>query len=237
MIPNATGKFRFTLTGDDRTMLKIGKSLSLNCPQYNASDSGEIDLRAGTAYPIYASLEQDGGEAFINVTVEGPGMSPTPLPESWLLPVVRPAKTDSWREAAAATITNAANPAISAKIRQGPDGIAMRVEQPLLEGLYTVIVPDPVQETLPQLTADKGCFPLCVTENAEESRIEPLTADERTLISRQVPIVFADSYDELERSLAGKSFGRELWRIPGTLLFILLIVECFLTRWITQNRQ
>ena len=57
------------------------------------------------------------------------------------------------------------------------------------------------------------------------------------MVLRLAPIAFADSYEELELSLAGKSFGRELWRIPAMLLFFLLIGECFLTRWITKNRQ
>lgn len=236
LIPSATGKFRFTLTGDDRTSLEIGNKLSLKSQFYNSSDSGEIDLRADTVYPISASLEQDGGEAFINVTVEGPGLSPTPLPENWLLPI-RNTKTDSWREAVAVTITNAANSVINAKIRQNADGIAMRVEQPLLQGLHIVNLPESVQEWLPQLTGEKDSFPLCVMENAGESNFEPLSDDERAILTRLAPIAFADSYEELELSLAGKSFGRELWRIPAMLLFILLISECFLTRWITKNRQ
>ena len=45
------------------------------------------------------------------------------------------------------------------------------------------------------------------------------------------------SVDDLQKALLGKTFGRELWRIPAMVLFMLLILETVLTRWICIQRR
>lgn len=74
-------------------------------------------------------------------------------------------------------------------------------------------------------------------EDPKESQLEALTSDEQTLILRQADITLARSFNDLQKVLIGKTFGRELWRIPAIVLFVLLILEVVLTRWIHLQRK
>jgi hypothetical protein len=106
-----------------------------------------------------------------------------------------------------------------------------------MQGLYEVAVPRrprPVGWAISPAPTDT--FPMCVTENPAESRLDALTPDEQAIILRQADITVARSFDDLQSALRGKTFGRELWRIPALALFALLLLEAFLTRWICIQR-
>jgi hypothetical protein len=124
-----------------------------------------------------------------------------------------------------------------AKLRYGEDGLALRTDSPLMQGIYDVKVPAAAAGWLGHLAGENDSFPLCVTENPEESRLDALTADEQALIARQADVTVARSFEDLQKALRGKTFGRELWRIPALALFALLILEPALTRWIFVQRQ
>jgi hypothetical protein len=124
-----------------------------------------------------------------------------------------------------------------AKIRSGEEGLALRTDSPLMQGLYEVSVPAAAAGWLGHLASTNDTFPICVTENPAESRLDALTPDEQAIILRQADITVARSFDDLQSALRGKTFGRELWRIPALALFALLLLEAFLTRWICIQRK
>jgi hypothetical protein len=114
----------------------------------------------------------------------------------------------------------------------------MRTDSPLMQGLYKVSVPAAAAQWLGHLAGEEGTeFPICVTENPEESRLTPLSTDEQAIIARQSDVMQTESFEDLQRALRGKTFGRELWRIPAIALLILLLAECILTRWIAFQRR
>lgn len=127
---------------------------------------------------------------------------------------------------------------MQAKIRSGEDGIAMRSDSPLMQGIYGVRVPAEATKWLEHLVmGTNSVFPICVTENPAESRLDALTPDEQAILQGQINLSVAHTYDDLRSALRGKNFGRELWRIPALALFILLILEAVLTRWICIQRK
>ena len=101
----------------------------------------------------------------------------------------------------------------------------------------TVRVPAAAEGWLGHLSNGNETFPLCVMENPQESKLDALTADEQAIIARQADITVAHSFEDLQKALLGKTFGRELWRIPALILFALLILETVLTRWICIQRK
>ena len=98
-------------------------------------------------------------------------------------------------------------------------------------------VPAAAEGWLGHLSNGNETFPLCVMENPQESKLDALTADEQAIIARQADITVAHSFEDLQKALLGKTFGRELWRIPALILFALLILETVLTRWICIQRK
>jgi len=232
-VPQVSGKYKFYARADDELALQIG-SLAVNVKE-GQERSAEGEFSAGVRYPLKASFREDSGHANLQVDMEGPGISRAVLPENLLVPVR--GGNDSWSDAVDTQVLAPGDRTLFAKIRYGAEGLAMRTDSPLMQGLYQVRVPAAAAQWLGHLAGDGEQFPLCVTENPEESRLDALTPDDQAVIARQADIMQTESYDDLQRALRGKTFGRELWRIPAIALLILLLLECFLTRWIAVQRR
>ena len=106
-----------------------------------------------------------------------------------------------------------------------------------MQGLYDVRVPNAAAGWLGHLANTNDAFPMCVMENPEESKLDALTADEQAIIARQTDLTLAHSFEDLQKALVGKTFGRELWRMLALVLFALLVLETVLTRWICIQRK
>ncbi|MBP5320026.1 MAG: BatA domain-containing protein [Kiritimatiellae bacterium] len=235
-VPPKDGTYRFYIQGDDRTRLTVGNGGPAVTRYVGEKQDFAIALKAGEHYPVAVELEEDNGGANIRVECEGPEMPRRALPTACLYP--HRGNTASWADATDTWLTDEKGRRFFGKLRQTEEGVALRTEHPLIQGLYTVEVPESASEWLGGLAGENGTgFPLCVTGDARESMLDPLTPEERELLFRQTDLLFADSYDDLVKALSGKTFGRELWRIPALLLFLLLVVECFLTRWIAIRRS
>ncbi|MDD2599569.1 MAG: BatA domain-containing protein [Kiritimatiellae bacterium] len=232
-VPEVSGHYKFFAKADDRLSLRIG-SLSINIKE-GQQGFAEGDFQGGVRYPLKASFEEDSGLAYVQVEMEGPGINRVTLPEALLVPVR--GDTESWSDAVDTQVQAPGDRTLFAKIRYGADGVSMRTDSPLMQGLYQVHVPAAAAQWLGHLAGSSDHFPLCVTENPEESQLDALTPDEGAAVGRQVDLTQTESFDDLQRALRGKTFGRELWRIPAMALLILLIAECFLTRWIAVQRR
>lgn len=233
-VPKQSGEYTFTAQADDGLSLKIGSYEMLK-----AEDNKPHDLRgifkAGQRYPVTALYVEKTGDARVWVDMEGPKFSRARLPADWLVPVRGAA--DSWADAVDTQVLAPEGRTLTAKLRKGEDGLALRSDSPLMQGIYEVQVPLAAAGWLGHLANTNEVFPICVMEDPKESQLEALTSDEQTLILRQADITLARSFNDLQKVLIGKTFGRELWRIPAIVLFVLLILEVVLTRWIHLQRK
>lgn len=233
-VPKQTGTYTFFANADDRLTLRIG-SHELRVKQFGQTQEMRGTFKANERYPLTAEFSQDNGQAGVWVDMEGPGFARARLPSDWLVPVRGDA--GSWADAVDTQVLAPGNRTIYAKIRYGEDGLAMRTDSPLMQGLYEVKVPATAASWLGHLANTSESFPLCVMENPEESKLDALTADEQAIIARKADVTVARSFEDLQKALLGKTFGRELWRIPAMVLFLLLILETVLTRWICIQRR
>jgi hypothetical protein len=233
-VPRQSGAYTFYLNADDRLTLRIG-SAEGRVREYGQAGEMRGNFKAGERYPLLAEFGEDAGQSGVWVDMEGPGFPRARLPADWLVPVRGDA--DSWAEAVDTQVLAPGGRTLYAKIRYGEDGLALRTDSPLMQGLYEVKVPTAAATWLGHLANTGDSFPLCVMENPAESKLDPLTADEQAIIARQTDVTVAHSFEDLQKALIGKTFGRELWRIPAMILFALLILETVLTRWICIQRK
>jgi hypothetical protein len=232
-VPKQSGAYTFTVWADDRLSLRIG-SLDSRVSEYGQTREMHGTFKAGERYPLTADYGEDNGNAGLWVDMEGPGFPRGRLPGDWLVPVR--GDEGSWAEAVDTQVLAPGGRTLFAKIRYGEQGLALRTDSPLMQGLYEVRVPEAAEAWLGHLSNGNETFPLCVTENPEESRLDALTPDEQTIIARLADVTVTHSFEDLQKALRGKTFGRELWRIPALMLFALLILETVLTRWICIQR-
>ncbi|MDR2849616.1 MAG: BatA domain-containing protein [Verrucomicrobiota bacterium] len=233
-VPKQSGDYTFHLWADDRLSLRVGTH-EISLAQYNEQRELRGTFKAGERYPLTAFYVEENGDAGLWVELEGPGFPRARLPSDWLVPVR--GEADSWADAVDTQVLAPSGRTLYAKIRYGEEGLALRTDSPLMQGIYEVKVPAAAAGWLGHLAGANESFPLCVTENPEESRLDALTADEQAIIARQVDVTVARSFEDLQKALRGKTFGRELWRIPALMLFALLIAEPVLTRWIFVQRN
>jgi hypothetical protein len=231
--PKESGDYTFHVKADDRLDLRIGRH-SVHASHQTGEQKMFGSFKAGERYSVSASYEEEGGEAYAVVEMEGPGFPREKLPADWLSPS---RGGDSWADAVDTQVLAPSGRTLYAKIRYGEDGLALRTDSPLMQGIYEVKVPSAAAGWLGHLAGANDAFPLCVTENPDESRLDALTADEQAIIARLADVTVAHSFEDLQKALHGKTFGRELWRIPALALFLLLVLEPVLTRWIFVQRN
>jgi hypothetical protein len=232
-VPQQSGDYTFYLWADDRLSLRVG-TREIALEQYGEQKELRGTFKAGERYALTAFFNEDEGDAGLWVDLEGPGFPRARLPSGWLIPVQGDA--GSWADAVDTQVLAPAGRTLYAKLRYGEDGLALRTDSPLMQGIYEVQVPAAAAGWLGHLAGENTAFPLCVTENPEESRLDALTADEQAIIARQADVTVARSFEDLQKALRGKTFGRELWRILALTLFVLLLAEPVLTRWIFVQR-
>ena len=233
-VPKQTGAYTFFANADDRLTLRIG-SHEVRVKQFGQIQELRGTFKANERYPLQAELTEEYGQAGVWVDMEGPGFPRARLPSDWLVPVRGDA--GSWADAVDTQVLAPGGRTIYAKIRYGEDGLAMRTDSPLMQGLYEVKVPATAASWLGHLANTSESFPLCVMENPDESKLDALTADEQAIIARKADVTVTRTFEDLQKALLGKTFGRELWRIPAMVLFALLILETVLTRWICIQRR
>ena len=233
-VPKQDGQYTFYIKADDRLTLRIG-SHEARVSEWGQTAQMRGAFKAGERYPLVADFGEDSGEAGVWVEMEGPGFPRAPLPSDCLVPVR--GDVGSWADAVDTQVQAPGGRTLYAKLRTGEQGLALRTDSPLMQGLYDVRVPAAAEGWLGHLSNGGESFPLCVMENPEESRLDALTADEQAILARLADITVAHSLDDLLKALVGKTFGRELWRIPALVLFALLILEAVLTRWICIQRK
>ncbi|MCL1888846.1 MAG: hypothetical protein FWF96_08270, partial [Kiritimatiellaeota bacterium] len=54
---------------------------------------------------------------------------------------------------------------------------------------------------------------------------------------KYIDLMPAQSLDDLQRAVKGNAFGRELWRTLAIAMFLFLVAEIALTRWIAMQRK
>lgn len=233
-VPKRSGTYTFYVNADDRLTLRIGAH-EVRMTDYGQQREMRGTFKAGERYPLSAQFGEDSGQAGVWVDMEGPDFPRARLPGDWLVPVRGDA--DSWADAVDTQVLAPGGRTLFAKIRYGEDGLALRTDSPLMQGLYEVRAPAAAASWLGHLANTNDVFPLCVMENPEESKLDALTADEQAIVARHSDVTLTHSFEDLQKALIGKTFGRELWRIPAMVLFVVLILESVLTRWICVQRK
>ena len=95
-----------------------------------------------------------------------------------------------------------------------------------------------VSGQVPTAFADEtGRAPFVVTANPNEGKLDPITNAELASLKDRIEIVPVDSVGDVAGLLSGRKFGKELWKILIVAVFLLLLAEVALTRWIAQRRQ
>ena len=106
-----------------------------------------------------------------------------------------------------------------------------------MPGLYRATVPELFSRQIASAIGEDGKIIFSVAAGKAESDLSAVTQEQIDWLNKYIQLTIADKYDNVIAVLQGKMFGKEIWRILAIAVFLFLITEVLLTRWIAINRR
>jgi hypothetical protein len=110
-------------------------------------------------------------------------------------------------------------------------------------GIYQLAFPQQLAADIkalrPVLAASDGSYPvpLAVVRDSRESRLELLTESDETAVARHVDYFAAADDEQMIAAVIDEIPGHELWKYLAAAAVLILLAECFVTRWIAVQRK
>lgn len=233
LLPPVSGKYEFTAKVDDRMEVEINGTRIIKANEHS-NTTGNIDLEEGRAVNIKVTYWEDGGLAFATLSWTPPGGKPSIVPSSVLFP---PVEESSGAELVLeeTEVIDPHGATRNAHLAAGRRGRMLKIDGAAIPGIYQLKIPQAAAESM---GGEAGSMiPMVVSRDIAESRLEPLTEDDRALIGKHLDVVNVRNRGDVLAVLSGKGFGEELWRLLAMAAFFLLILEIALARWISKSRR
>jgi hypothetical protein len=227
LVAPVSGDYLFEAEVDDRVELRIADR-SLGKAQPWSKELGRVALEAGKPVPIELDYEEDGGEAYVRLFWTPPGGSRQLVPSSALLPLASDSNNSM-------KVVDPLGRPREATIRSGRRGQELVINGSAIPGVYQVSTGESLNDVMPDLNG--GLLPIAVKRDAEESRFEPMTNDDLTLIRKHADFLQPKSVADILGVLQGKGFGREIWKLLAIAAFLLFLLESVLARWVSRSRR
>ncbi|MCL1909606.1 MAG: PA14 domain-containing protein [Kiritimatiellaeota bacterium] len=224
LVPKTSGRYQFVFHVDDSAVLYIN----------NKRVSGPLDLVAGERYGIRVEYEEYTATAFIRMHWKRDGGGEEIVPNDVLLPVASGTGEGSGETVA---ITDPSGKIVFGEVYGSDAGTVLRVPHSLEPGLYRAEVSELFAKQIASAIGEDGKIVFNVSAGKEESDMRAITPDQTAWLNDYVHIATATQVEDVLKALHGQSFGKEIWRILAIAVFIFLIVEVILTRWISINRR
>jgi hypothetical protein len=105
-------------------------------------------------------------------------------------------------------------------------------------GLFKLEIPTMFADELSWLFEKKSnLIPFVVSLNRDESLMSALSDGALADITKYVDIMSTSKLEDVQASIEGKSFGKEIWRFLAVGVLFLVIAEIVLSRWIAVQRR
>ena len=231
----ASGRYRLFTRADGDMSVQVDAGRDSRAR--TASDL-RVDLDATRRHDLVVRYAADKGRASATLLWEGPGIGAQPIPASALSP--DRVMDGGWSETHAARVHPPAGEPLDALLQQTQDTLSLHLPHRLTPGLYRAEVPAvwvPLFKDLAVISNGLAQITFCVATDGSESRLATVTPDEAAFGRRYTDLVLAATADEMHRALGGGAVGREFWRPLAVALFLLLLAETALTRWIAIQRK
>lgn len=226
LVPPISGNYQLECAADDTADVKLGDLVSLHGDQTNRPPTS-VKLDAGREIPITIDFQESGGDAHIRLYWTPPGGTRQIIPATSF----RPLKAG---DVALKAMDPNGMPR-DAKVRSSRRGRELAIDGAAIPGIYEVTLPPEISQLSPEGTGH--IMPVAVTRDPGESRFEPMTTDDLSMIRKRIDVLQPHSVADVLGVLEGRGFGREIWKLLAVAGFILFLLESFLTRWVARARR
>ncbi|NOY81542.1 MAG: VWA domain-containing protein [Kiritimatiellaeota bacterium] len=242
------GPTTFHTVVDDGVRLWVGGRRIINewSDHYPTEFKASVSLEPGRRYPIQLEYYENSGEAEIRLRWSGEGQAPVPIPSTALYAAPGPGAMVPATAAAGASFSTKAVSVLTpfgekkpARVKAVGGDLRIAFSETTAPGLYRLRLAKraSVYDIGSQPNADSAELPFVVTESAAESVLTPLTEADRRKIEARVPVLWADSLEDLDAAMAGDVRGTDFTDYAAAAVLLLLIAEIALSRWSTAQRR
>lgn len=226
LVAPVSGDYLFDAEVDDQLELRIGDhDLGKALPW--AKELGHVTLKAGEPVLIEMNYEEEDESAYLRLFWTPPNGTRELVPSSAFLPLVGGANS-------AMTVVDPLGLPRLATIRSSRHGQELVINGSAIPGVYQVATGQSLNQVMPGLNG--GQLPIAVKREPAESRFEPMTNDDLTLIRKHADLRLPRSVTDILSVLQGKGFGREIWKLLASAALILFLLESVLARWVSRSR-
>jgi len=129
-----------------------------------------------------------------------------------------------------------ASPVVRGAVVQGA-GLVLQLGGAGAPGVYRVKAPASLGDAFSHLEDSRQLIPLAVVPDADASRIEWMTADEKEAAAKMADLRYLVNFEQVQSVAKGETIHQPLWRWMAVAALIILLAEIALTRWIAMQRQ
>ena len=192
-------------------------------------------LEAGRRHDLELILTYNGSGSFIHLSWSAPGIPRQIVPPEAFVTARGEVGLAQVKAAASATGPDGAERTVA--MDRTEEAVALHVSGNPVQGLYRLKPSPAIQLYISELADQNGSLLFTVQPDRDEADMTSVSDTALGAARRQVQILDAQSLEDAERSLQGKRFGREIWKLLMKIALALLVAETVLTRWIAVGRK
>lgn len=231
IVPRYSEEYTFDGWGDDSLTVKIGSQTI-----FERGGQGRMKMEAGKYYPIELTFVDDSGGAALTLNWRSQSQQQEIIPTECLTPFP-PNASASETAVGEWDVAGPDGRARKASLVFTRGGLVARLSEDIVPGLYRMAVPKEKKKEFAALAGADGTIPFSVADDATESRMTPLAANELAFMHKQLDLLEPTSATDVINILAGREFGEELWKYLAAGALFILLAEIALTRWIAISRR
>lgn len=227
LTPPETGSYRFAFEVDDRLTVRIGTQ--------SVRSWGSVKLEGGKSYPFEATYEEDTGPAYVRFKWSLPKEKNFSIvPTS----VFRAQIAGSEGAGELVQVEDPHGESFAGEIYQAGEALYLHLTRSVSPGRYTVTdIPDQIRPWIANVLTSDGKLFFTVSSDANESDMTAVNSEQIAALNEYVRILQALKPEDVVEEIAGQGFGKELWRLLAGIVFLLLVLEPAIARWIAVNRR
>jgi PA14 domain/Aerotolerance regulator N-terminal/von Willebrand factor type A domain len=231
ILPKYSEEYLFDGWGDDSLSVFIDEK-----QVFERGGEGRVTLEAGRYYPIRLEFFDRSGGASLQLSWRSQSQQREVIPAGALTPFA-PGNGKSELAVGRWDVAGPDGRNRQAELLFTRSGLVARLGGDMVPGLYRMTVPAQSAAQLSRWTGVDGTIPFTVTDDAAESRMQPLADTDLAALRQRLKLVEAKSAAEVVAALTGKQFGEELWKYLAVGALFLLLMEIALSRWIALSRR
>ncbi|NLB69010.1 MAG: VWA domain-containing protein [Lentisphaerae bacterium] len=232
IVPEKSGKYTFSFDADDWADVEIdGKPGVIYGGEHVKHET--FSLQGGKAYSVRVRFKEGTGWASVKFFWSIDGADRVLVPAGVFHPTL-PKGTEE-DDGKLVSILDPHRDVFQGELARLELGTSLKISRGLVPGVYEVFPPSTIPSTSDK--TDDGRLLFSVISGIEESSIEAMTTSQTEFISQYIPLSQAAKTDDVLSALRGEAFGREMWRFLAFGALVFLVVEVWITRWISIRRR